>query len=152
MEQSAELDKVKVLIAEDDKHVRLIYNIGLIDQVFEKRFDETGSEILKIYKWWQPDILILDIMLPGASGYAILKAIRQDMKDETTPIMMASCLSRQDIVVPCIQLGVQGYLVKPFTHREIARKVLDCYQKANPEKGTAALARFDAVRARIISF
>jgi DNA-binding response OmpR family regulator len=147
LEKNVESDKLKVLIAEDDKHVLLTYKAGLIDDVFEKEFINDGNNVLETYKEWKPDIILLDIMLPGMSGYAVLKAIREDLEDKTTTIVMATSLSDREDVLDCMKLGIQGYFVKPFTRQEIAGKVLGSYQKMNPEKAMAAAARLESAKA-----
>jgi CheY-like chemotaxis protein len=152
MEQDTTNEKLKILIAEDDKQVRVVYSIGLVDRVFDKCFIDNGSDVLRVHKEWRPDIVVLDIMLPGMTGYAVLKTIRQDMRDTTTTIVMATSLSRKDIIVPCLQLGIQGYLVKPFTHREVAGMILRYYQKVNPERAMATLAWFEQAKSKSLSF
>ena len=131
-------DKIKTLIIEDSKPIQVIYNAGLSDSVFEKRFEKDGNEALETYQTWQPDIMVLDIMIPGMSGYSLLKEIREEKKDATTTVIVASSLSERDTVVGILKLGVQGYLVKPFTHKEIAHKILECYKKINPDRAEAA--------------
>ncbi len=145
MPEVTAFDKIKTLIAEDDKSVSLIYRIGLNEEVFEKHFLTNGNDVLEVYREWKPDILILDIMLPGTSGYAILKLINEETRSTDTAIIMATSLSDRDAVLDCLELGIQGYIVKPFTHKEISRKILGYYQKANPEKAAAALSLLDAV-------
>ncbi len=72
--------KLKTLIIEDSKPIQVIYNAGLSDIVFEKRFEKDGYEALETYNEWKPDIIVLDIMIPGMSGYSLLKEIRQEKK------------------------------------------------------------------------
>jgi response regulator of citrate/malate metabolism len=60
---------------------------------------------------------------------------------------MATSLSDRDAVLDCLELGIQGYMVKPFTHKEITQRVLGYYQKTNPEKTAEALALLDALAA-----
>jgi response regulator of citrate/malate metabolism len=64
-----------------------------------------------------------------------------------TAIIMATSLSDRGAVLDCLELGIQGYIVKPFTHKEVSQRVLGYYQKTNPEKAAAALALLDAVKA-----
>ncbi len=146
MLQSTAFDKIKTLIAEDDKSVSLIYKIGLKEEVFEKRFFINGNDVLEVYQEWKPDILLLDIMLPGTSGYAILKVIREKLQSGDTAIIMASSLADRDAVLDCLQLDIQGYIVKPFSHEGISHRVLGYYQKTNPEKAAAASALLDTVK------
>ncbi len=147
MEGKPGYKKIRIMIAEDDRHVSLIYQVGLPDEVFEKLTVSSGDEVMKSFKEWKPDILILDIMLPGISGYAVLKAIREEMDDTETPIIMATSLSGREAVLDCAQLGIQGYVVKPFTHKEIAEKVLGYFQKANNERALQAMGQLQAFRA-----
>lgn len=148
-DQEAKFDKLKVLVAEDDKAVLVLYDTGLADEAFEKRFVNDGSYVLAIYKEWSPDLLLLDIMLPEVSGYAILKTIREELHDKKTAIIMATSLSDKGAVLDCLQLGIQGYLVKPFSHKDIASKVLSYYSKANPEKAAAVIAQLKSLHAGV---
>jgi DNA-binding response OmpR family regulator len=138
--------KLKTLIIEDSKPIHVIYNAGLSDIVFEKRFEKDGYEALETYNKWKPDIIVLDIMIPGMSGYSLLKEIRQEKKDATTTVVVASSLSGQDTVGDVLKLGVQGYIVKPFTHKEIGHKILESYKKMNPERAESAFADLESER------
>ena len=137
------MGKLKILIAEDDKTTQKCYDVFLPDSLFEKRILENGEETLEAYRTWQPDLMILDIRLPGLSGYSILKTIREEMGDKTTPIMMCSSLSSKQDVTDCARLGIQGYLTKPVEWKVVAPAVLACYEKAYPDKSdmTAELKR-----------
>ena len=133
-------EKLKTLIVEDSKQIQVIYAAGLSDSVFEKRFEKDGDQALEIYLAWKPDIVVLDIMIPGMSGYSLLKEIREERKDEKTTVVVGTSISERDTVVDILKLGVQGYFVKPFTHKEIGQKILDSYKKMNPERADAAFA------------
>ncbi|MGO9020275.1 MAG: response regulator [Syntrophobacteraceae bacterium] len=139
-------DKLKTLIIEDSRQIQVIYDAGLSDSVFDKRFEKDGYEALEIYHKWQPDIIVLDIMLPGMSGYSVLQEIRQKQEDTTTTVVVASSLSGRDTVGDVLKLGVQGYLVKPFTHKEIGNKILESFKKMNPERAEAAFADLESER------
>ncbi|MHC1744427.1 MAG: PleD family two-component system response regulator [Syntrophobacteraceae bacterium] len=142
------MGKLKVLVVEDSREIQAIYKIGLTDAIFDKRFVENGVEGLEIYENWRPDIVLLDIMIPGMSGYNVLKEIRDDRGDWTTAIVMATCISGADAVAEMAKLGIQGYLVKPFTHKEIGCKILGYYHKVNPGRAAAATALLDECRRR----
>jgi DNA-binding response OmpR family regulator len=142
------IEKLKVLIVEDNKQICTLYRVGLYDAVFEKHFETNGRDALEAYRAWQPDIIILDIMLPVISGYEVLRRIRMEARDKTTPIIMASALSGKGEISECIKLGVQGYLVKPFTHREVAAKVLEYYGKVNSVRAKDLKVAYEAARSR----
>ena len=67
------MDKLKILIVEDDKILLALYDEFLVNDVFEKQLITNGKEGLEVYKSWKPDIIVLDIMLPLMSGYMVLK-------------------------------------------------------------------------------
>jgi putative nucleotidyltransferase with HDIG domain len=132
MRGGSKMKKLKVLIAEDDRIIRELYNSFLAEEIFERYFVENGKEALDAYRTWQPEVIILDLMLPVVSGFNVLKEIREHLGDKKTPILIASSLSKKDDILSCAKLGVQGYLAKPINWKEIGLKVMDCFQKEYP--------------------
>ncbi|MBF0528291.1 MAG: response regulator [Deltaproteobacteria bacterium] len=119
------MTKPRVLIVEDDKLSRTRYEKLLPDEFFEKQFAMDGEEALSAYNKWNPNFIILDIMIPGISGYNVLKTIRQEIHDTKTAVIMVTSKSDQSDVMDCMKLGVQGYLIKPLnTHVLIKLKKL----------------------------
>ncbi len=131
------MEKIKILFVEDDKNLRRIFDMGLSDSAFEKYFAEDGTKALELYTAWRPEIIVLDIMLPEMSGYTVLKTIREEKDDKATMIIMATSLSDRSTVVDCLKLGIQGYLVKPFTHKEILEKIIEHLRKVAPERAAS---------------
>ncbi len=128
------MHKLKILVAEDDRTLRRIYDHFLKSEIFEKRFAVNGEEALKIYSEWDPDIIVLDIMMPLLSGYSVLKVIREVKNDLLRCIVISSSLSSKLDILDCVDLGIQGYLVKPLNWKEVCSSLLAFYLKANPEK------------------
>ncbi len=128
------MDKLKILVAEDDKTTQKLYDGFLSDGIFDKRLINNGEEALELYRSWQPNIIILDIMLPVFSGYSLLKKIREEMEDKLTPIIISSSLSSKEDVIDCMKLGIQGYLAKPINWKGLSLYVLACYEKVYPAK------------------
>jgi DNA-binding response OmpR family regulator len=131
---------LKILVAEDDRKAVKLYDFYLKEEVFEKRFASNGEEALEIYSEWDPDIIVLDIMMPLLSGYTVLKTIREIKNDLSRCIVMSSSLSYKLDIVDCMKLGVTGYLVKPLKWKELPFSVLDFYQKVNPQKSDLVAA------------
>jgi CheY-like chemotaxis protein len=123
------MDKLKMLIAEDDISTQALYHKGLTDNVFEKRFASNGTEALEIYESWSPDIIILDIYMPYMTGYSLLMKIRNDFEDNKTTIIMATSAHKKDDIQDCMNLGIQGYILKPFNFKKIEAEILMCCQK-----------------------
>ena len=142
------MDKIKILVAEDEGLIRKLYDNGLHEDVFEKRIVSNGADAMKAYNEWSPDVILLDVRMPTISGYSVLKEIREKNKDKDTAIIMATSLSSEDDIMACIKLGIQGYLIKPIKVGELGERVLEYCQKVNPSKGKAALEELREVRRR----
>ena len=142
------MDKIRILVAEDEGLIQKLYDNGLHKDVFETRIVSNGEEALKVYNEWSPDAIILDIKMPIMSGYSVLREIREKNKDKDTAIIMATSLSARDDVISCGKIGIQGYIIKPIKVGEVGEKVLGYYQKANPLKGRAALDKLREVGKR----
>ena len=113
---------------------RLFEICELAAKFFEKQLVSNGKDAMKTYQSWKPDIIVLDIMIPEMSGYMVLKEIRLNVGDKDTVIIMSTSISRKGSVMDCINLGIHGYIVKPFKTRELALKILDAYAQKKPAR------------------
>lgn len=120
-------DKLKILIIEDNKSISRLYDRALDSDTFEKVFVDDGAKALEVFDAENPDVVVLDIKLPGMSGYTLLKQMRVDRANQDTTIIMATSLGSEEDVMDCAKYGVQGYLVKPFNLKELQQKILECH-------------------------
>ncbi|MBF0318466.1 MAG: response regulator [Nitrospirae bacterium] len=133
------LKRIRVLVVEDDKKTRRLYYLGIKNNmIFKRRSCTDGKEALAIYGHWKPDIIILDIMMPDMTGYELLKHIREHWGDRDTTIIMATAMSDVNTITDCLKLGIQGYIVKPFDYKEIAGKIIEYFQAADPIRANLA--------------
>lgn len=126
------MEKLKVLIADDDRAVHELFRMGLNDALYDLKFTENGKEALEEWKQWQPDVVLLDIMMPVVSGYVALKEIRriEAGSGRSTPVIVSTALGGKNDVMDCVKVGVQGYLVKPIKFGELAQKIESCISRA----------------------
>lgn len=124
------MSKIKILIAEDEDVTRKLYTIAFRDEKFELHFAENGEDTLTAYKTLQPEILILDIMMPVMNGYQTLEVLRKTIHDTKTTVVMASAIADKKEILACATLGIQGYIIKPFTTKKLAETVLS-YHRSN---------------------
>lgn len=123
-------EKLKILIAEDEEVTRQLVQIAFKDgEQFEARVVNDGEQALAIFKEWQPDIVLLDIMMPHMNGFTALKAIRQTLKDTATTVIMVSSVSDKQEIVACVKLGIQGYVLKPFEVKNLAETVVGYHRQ-----------------------
>ena len=137
------MNKLKILIVEDDKSLLDLYDIAITDRIFEKTFADTGDKAVEAYEGTLPDIILLDIMLPDRSGFSILEEIRVVKGDSKTTIIMSTSLDRKSDIDKCNDLDIQGYIVKPFDHKVLSREIIEFYSRSYPEKGREALIELD---------
>ena len=124
------MPKLKLLVAEDSKSTMALYQQVLSEILFEKRFAVDGAEALDIYKEWHPDIILLDFMMPNVNGFQALQTIRKKLDDTTTTIIMITSMTDKNEIVACAKMGIQGYIVKPFTSGTLNETIVK-YHKAN---------------------
>jgi len=107
----------RILIIEDDKHIAEGLQLNLSLTGHAVRIAADGVAGLAQWQAWHPDLIILDIMLPGIDGFAVLQRIR--LEDERLPILILSARTAPDDRIKGLTHGVDDYLVKPFNLEEL---------------------------------
>ncbi|MFA5746541.1 MAG: response regulator [Candidatus Paceibacterota bacterium] len=114
----------KVLLAEDDPFLIDIYTTKLANSGFDMAVAKTGDEVLSGLRERMPDILLLDIVLPGMSGWEVLSEIRKDPKFNDLKIIILSNLGQKNEVEKGLEMGAVGYLVKAhYTPTQIVEEI-----------------------------
>lgn len=126
--------KTKVLIVEDDPHIRL----GLEEVLRTDGFDVTsctrGDDAFSAVQEFRPALIILDVMLPGLSGYDVCKQLRS--RRVTTPILMLTAKGQEIDKVVGLELGADDYVTKPFGVRELLARIHALLRRSNNGNGT----------------
>lgn len=113
--------KKRILVVEDEKHIAEGLQLNLSLQGYEVSVASDGIKALQQLKIFRPDLVILDIMLPGIDGYAVLKSIR--VENERLPVLILSARSAPDDKIKGFSYGTDDYLVKPFELEEFLLRV-----------------------------
>ena len=103
--------KQKILIVDDDNHIAELISLYLEKEMFETKIAEDGDEALEYFESFQPDLILLDLMLPGKDGYEVCREIRAK---RDTPIIMLSAKGETFDKVLGLELGADDYVIKPF--------------------------------------
>lgn len=123
--------KKHLLVVEDDAHIRL----GLCDALRAEGYDVTdcchGGEAIALIRQRTPDLVVLDIMLPGKSGYDVCREVRA--AKSRVPILMLSAKGQEIDKVVGLELGADDYVTKPFSLRELLARVQALLRRAAPE-------------------
>ncbi|WP_246075186.1 response regulator transcription factor [Gracilimonas mengyeensis] len=112
---------MKILVVEDEPSLVFTLRDTLENEGYEVLVDEDGTEAVELTKEQHPDLLILDIMLPGKSGYDILQEIRKEKL--TLPVIMLTAKDQEPDKVKGLNLGADDYLTKPFGVKELLARI-----------------------------
>jgi len=114
----------KILIVEDDKFVRELISHKLTEEKFEVSSAKDGEEGVAKVESEKPDLVLLDLILPGIDGFEVISRIRKNPDIESMPIVILSNLGEKNDVDRGIKLGANDYMIKAhFTPKEIVEKV-----------------------------
>lgn len=114
------MDKKRILIVDDDENIAELISLYLVKECFDTEIVSNGEEAIKVFKQYQPHLVLLDIMLPGMDGYDVCREIR---KDSQVPIIMLSAKGEVFDKVLGLKIGADDYMVKPFDSNELVARV-----------------------------
>ncbi len=122
--------KTKILVVEDDPHIRLGLEEILKGEGFEVLLCERGDQALAAVSKHRPTLIVLDVMLPGISGYDICKHLRT--KKVMIPILMLTAKGQEIDKVVGLDLGADDYVTKPFGVRELTARIHALLRRVEP--------------------
>lgn len=114
-----------VLIVDDEPMARTLLRLMLVRAGFEVLEAENGFEALDKVKQKQPELVLLDVMMPGIDGFSVCEALRKDPLTVDLPIIMLSAKTDLESVNRGLRLGANKYLTKPISTEELTRQVRD---------------------------
>ena len=114
------VSKQKILIVDDDNNIAELIALYLTKECFETKIVNDGEEALREFASFHPDLIILDLMLPGIDGYQVCREIRHT---SDVPIIMLSAKGETFDKVLGLELGADDYMIKPFDSKELVARV-----------------------------
>ncbi len=121
----------KILVIDDDKAINELIKINLELQGYEVSQSYNGTDGYALAKQEQPELIILDVMMPEVDGFTVAQRIRQCDKTADTPIIMLTALSELNDKVNGFNIGVDDYLTKPFEIDELLVRVRALLKRSN---------------------
>ena len=112
--------KQKILIVDDDENIAELISLYLLKECFDTQIALDGEEALEYFDSFQPNLVLLDLMLPGIDGYEVCRQIR---KSSQVPIIMLSAKGEIFDKVLGLELGADDYMIKPFDSKELVARV-----------------------------
>ncbi|MBP3608825.1 MAG: response regulator transcription factor [Lachnospiraceae bacterium] len=127
--------KQKILIVDDDTNIAELISLYLTKECFETRIVEDGEEAIRAFEEFQPNLILLDLMLPGIDGYEVCRTVR---KTSSVPIIMLSAKGEVFDKVLGLELGADDYMMKPFDSKELVARVKAVLRRFQPAKEETA--------------
>ena len=124
---------------EDDPSIREIEVYALNSTGLEAQGFADGAEFWEALQKDTPDLVVLDVMLPGEDGVAILKRLREDERFRQTPVIMATAKGTEFDKVQSLDLGADDYITKPFGMMEMVSRVKAVLRRSQPKQAAALL-------------
>ena len=126
--------KQKILIVDDDENIAELISLYLVKECFDTEIVTNGLDALESFKTYQPNLILLDIMLPGMDGYEVCQEIR---KSSNVPIIMLSAKGEVFDKVLGLKIGADDYIMKPFDSNELVARVRAVLRRFQPVTQTA---------------
>ena len=121
-------DKPYILVVDDDPNISRLEQLYLEKEGYEVKVAADGNEAIESFRKLPPDLVLLDVMLPGTDGYEVLKTIR---KSGSIPVIMVTAKGETFDKVLCLELGADDYIVKPFDGKEMIARVKAVLRRAH---------------------
>ncbi len=142
-------NKQKVLIVDDDANIADLISLYLMKEMYETKIAYDGEEALEYFRSFEPDLVILDLMLPGKDGYEVCREIRQ-ISD--TPVIMLSAKGETFDKVLGLELGADDYMIKPFDSKELAARVKAVLRRYHSGHEKTQTALEDEKRVKVVRY
>jgi len=126
--------KNKILIVDDDENITELIALYLEKEGYNTKSVNNGTDAIDVFKSYLPNLVILDLMLPGRDGFDVCKDIRQV---SNIPIIMLTAKGETFDKILGLELGADDYMVKPFDTKELTARVKAVLRRFSPKKESA---------------
>lgn len=123
--------KTKILIVDDDNNIAELISLYLTKECYDTKIVNDGEEALSAFESYNPNMILLDLMLPGMDGYQVCREIRTK---SNVPIIMLSAKGEIFDKVLGLELGADDYIIKPFDSKELVARVKAVLRRFQPIK------------------
>lgn len=143
------VNKQKILIVDDDENIAELISLYLTKECFETSIVYDGESALEAVKTFQPNLILLDLMLPGIDGYQVCREVRSS---SSVPIIMLSAKGEIFDKVLGLELGADDYMEKPFDTKELVARVKAVLRRYKPASAPAAETAASASKIKMVEY
>ena len=141
--------KESVLVVDDERDILELVKYNLDKEGYQVTVVTTGEDALAAARTKLPDIVILDLMLPGVDGLEVCRRLKADPKTRTIPIVMLTAKGDEADVVTGLELGASDYVTKPFSPRVLTARIKAVLRRGDEEDGDDVTLRVNDLTIRV---
>ena len=127
------MKREKILVVDDEEDILDLVKYNLVKNGYTVTGVTTGEEALKSSRTLVPDLILLDLMLPGLDGLEVCKILKHDLTTQNIPIVMLTAKGEETDIVTGLELGADDYITKPFSPRVLAARVKTVLRRRSKE-------------------
>jgi DNA-binding response OmpR family regulator len=142
----------KILVADDNRNIRTVVKMDLESLGYLVLEATDGIEALKLIRQHRPDLVVLDVMMPGKDGYEVCFELRNDPEIRSTPVVMLTAKTTKEDKFLGREVGADEYMTKPFDPEELEKvieRILDARRKGEADHPLTGLPMWQAVKNEI---
>jgi len=129
------MDERRIMVVEDHAETRELLRYNLVAAGFDVRTAADGLEGLAVMGRWRPDLVLLDVMMPGLDGFEVCRRLRQMPALSGVPVILLTARTDEVDRVVGLELGAEDYVVKPFSTRELVLRIRLVLRRAGQAQG-----------------
>ena len=122
----------RILAVEDEDDIRELIRFNLEKEGFAVTAVATGEEGLRLAAAEVPDLILLDLMLPGIGGFDVCRALKREPRTAGVPVVMLTAKGEEADIVAGLELGAEDYIVKPFSPKVLAARIRNVLRRRDP--------------------
>lgn len=129
------MSKQRILAVDDEEDIRELVRYNLEKEGFEVSAAESGEKALELLRSAKPDLLLLDLMLPGMDGFEVCRILKRNEETSLIPIVILSAKGEESDIVAGLELGAEDYITKPFSPKVLTARVRAALRRRRPPSG-----------------
>lgn len=123
------MPRERILVVEDEEDIQELVRYNLVKDGYRVDTASSGEEALQLINQAPPNLIVLDLMLPGISGLEVTKTLKNNPRTLSIPIVMLTARSEESDIVIGLELGAEDYVTKPFSPRVLLARVRACLRR-----------------------
>ena len=144
------MSKARILIVDDEEDILELLRYNISKEGYDVISSENGEEALKAVKTHSPDLIVLDLMMPGIDGLDVCKQLKADAATKSIPIIMLTAKSSESDIIVGLELGADDYISKPFSPKVLLARIKSVLRRTSGDK-TASESESEAISSKGIS-